>query len=60
MPVENSEHRAPTHTKNITNCFMVFQNLDRRSLLTDILPIIGTNLNLQRLYTEFSELLDSA
>ncbi len=36
----------------------IFQGFQKRSLLQEILPIIGSNLKLQRLYTEYKEQLD--
>ena len=34
------------------------QGISKRGLLREILPIMGTNLKLQRLYTEYEEQLE--
>lgn len=38
--------------------FFSFQGLDKRKVLKDILPLIGENLNLQRLFTEYHDQLE--
>jgi protein HIRA/HIR1 len=36
-----------------------YQGMDKRALLHEILPSIGSNLKLQRLFTEYQDQLES-
>lgn len=40
-------------------CVLSFQGIHKRSLLLEVLPVVASNLELQRLYTEYQEQLDS-
>ncbi|XP_067932195.1 protein HIRA-like [Watersipora subatra] len=54
----NETHSDAVSKASKHNGSTPLMDLDKVKLLRDILPIIGSNLSLQRLYTEFRDLLD--
>ncbi|UXI15073.1 NADH dehydrogenase complex I [Sarcoptes scabiei] len=56
FPLSKSRRFSRSHSNSLKNDF---ENLDKHELLREVLSILTSNLGLQRLYSEFKDLLHS-